>query len=102
MMSQVANELYRALDVILRAYNNRGYHVKTINSDGEFRTMMNKVRDTLKIDMNYTLRGKHVPEEERNNQTIGERIRTTYHNLPYKAIPKGMLKYVSMVSTHTN
>jgi hypothetical protein len=40
-----------------------------------------------------------VPEAERNNRTIGERIRTTYHNLPYKAIPRIMLKYLAMVST---
>jgi hypothetical protein len=100
MMSRVSSELYRALDVILRAYNKRGYRVKSINCDGEFRTMMNEVRDTHEIEMNYTSRGEHVPEAKRNNRTIGERIRTTYHNLPYNAIPKVMLKYLSMVSTH--
>jgi hypothetical protein len=64
MTSRVASELYRALDVILRAYNRRGYRIKTINCDGEFRTMMDKVNDKLQIDMNYTSRGEHVPEAE--------------------------------------
>ena len=100
MESRMAPELYRALDVILRVYNKRGYHVKTINCDGEFRTLMNEVSDRLDIEMNYTLKGEHVPEAERNNRTIGERIRATYHNLPYKAIPRIMLKYLSMVSKH--
>jgi hypothetical protein len=27
--------------------------------------------------------------------TIGERIRATYHNLPYDVIPKIMLRYLS-------
>jgi hypothetical protein len=29
-----------------------------------------------------------VPEAERNNRTIAERIRAAYHNLPYRVIPK--------------
>ena len=49
--------------------------------------------------MNYTAKGKHVPEAERNNRTIGERIRANYHNLPYKAIPRIMLCYLAMIST---
>jgi hypothetical protein len=61
---------------------------------------MNEVSDTLDVEMNCTSRGEHLPEAERNNRTIGERIRATYHNLPYKAIPRIMLRYISMVSTH--
>jgi hypothetical protein len=60
---------------------------------------MNKVSDNLNVEMNYTTKGEHVPEAERNNRTIGERIRATYHNLPYKAIPRIMLKYLAMVCT---
>ena len=100
LASRVATELYRALDVILRAYNQRGYVVKRIDCDGEFRTLMNQVNDELEVKMNYTSKGEHVPEAERNNRTIGERVRSTYHNLPFKVIPKVMLKYLSMVSTH--
>jgi hypothetical protein len=50
--------------------------------------------------MNYTSKGKHVPQAERNNHTIGERICSNYHNLPYKAMAKIMLKYLAMVCTH--
>ena len=54
---------------------------------------MNEVNDKLKITtMNYTSKGEHVTEAERNNRTIGERIRETYHNIPYKIIPRIMLK----------
>jgi hypothetical protein len=88
LASRVASELYNALDVILQAYNKRGYTIKTINCDGEFQTLMNEVNDTLEIEMEYTSNGEHVPEAKRNNHTIGERIRTTYHDLTYKAIPK--------------
>ena len=44
---------------------------------------MDEVKDELDVDMNYTSQGEHVPEAERNNRTIGERIRAAYHNLPY-------------------
>ncbi|MGC9213443.1 MAG: hypothetical protein ACP5F2_08285 [Athalassotoga sp.] len=61
--------------------------------------MMDQVKDELDVDMNYTTTDEHVPEAERNNRTIAERIRCAYHNLPYKAISKLMLCYLSMVST---
>jgi hypothetical protein len=61
---------------------------------------MNKVEDNLEIEMNYASKGEQVPEAEPNNCTIGERVRATYHNFPYKAIPRIMLKYLAMVPTH--
>jgi hypothetical protein len=50
LASRVAPELYQALEVILRVYNKRGYQIKTINCDGEFRTLiMNEVNYKLDI-----------------------------------------------------
>ena len=48
--------------------------------------------------MNYTNAGDHVPEAERNNRVLQERVRTAYHRLPYKAIPRTMLKHLTMIS----
>jgi len=42
---------------------------------------------------------EHVPEAERNNRTIQERIRATYHHLPCTANPKVMLRYLAMACT---
>ena len=61
---------------------------------------MDEVKDKLDIKMNYAVTNEHVPEAERNNCTIAERILATYHNLPYKTMPKLMLRYLAMVSTH--
>ena len=60
---------------------------------------MDEVEDELSVKMNYTATGEHVPEAERNNRTIGERIRTAYHSLPYSAMPKLMLKKLAMICT---
>jgi hypothetical protein len=31
--------------MVLRVYNSAGFHIKTIHCDGEFRVMMEKVKD---------------------------------------------------------
>jgi hypothetical protein len=80
-------EYYRALDQILRHYNRAGFVIRTIQCDGEFRGLMEKVEDGLDVNINFTNAQDHVPEAERNNRTIKERIRAAYHRLPYKAIP---------------
>jgi hypothetical protein len=49
--------------------------------------------------MNYAMANEHVPQIERNNRTIQERIRATYHNLPFAMIPKVMIRYLAMTST---
>ena len=55
--------------------------------------------DNLDIQMNYTNAQEHVPQAERNNRTIKKRVRAALHRLPYKKIPKTMLKYLAMVQT---
>ena len=97
--SKEHEEYFRALDVILRHYNNAGFVIRQIDCDGEYRAMMDQVSDDLDVKMNYTNAGDHVPEAERNNRTLKERIRATYHRLPYKAIPRLMIRYLAMVCT---
>jgi hypothetical protein len=93
-------EYYRALDQILRHYNRAGFVIRTIHCDGEFCGMMEKVKDNLDVDMNFTNPQDHVPEAERNNGTIKERIRAAYHRLPYKAIPRIMINYLAMIQAN--
>jgi hypothetical protein len=65
-------EYYRVLDMVLWVYNSAGFHIKTIHCNGEFRAMMEKVKDDLGVRMNFTNALDHVPEVERNNRTIKE------------------------------
>ena len=46
------------------------------------------------IRVNYASAQEHVPRAERNNRTIKERIRSTFHRLPYNNLPKIMVKYL--------
>jgi hypothetical protein len=58
--------------------------------------MMERVNDDLDVNMNFTNAQDHVPAAERNNGTIKERIRAAYHCLPYKALPRIMIRYLAM------
>ena len=60
---------------------------------------MEEVSDQMDINMDYPPAGAHVLAAERNNRVIGERIRAAYHRLPFKAMPKVMLRYLAMVAT---
>jgi hypothetical protein len=72
-------EYYRVLDMVLRLYSSAGFHIKTIHCDGKFQAMMEKVKDNLGVQMNFTNALDHVPEAERNNRMIKERIQAAYH-----------------------
>ena len=101
--SRAHTEYFRALDVILRHYNSAGFVITTIHCDLEYTSMMDKVKDDLNVTMNYTNAGDHVPEAERNNRTLKEGIRTMYHRLPYKAIPRVMIRKLAMeTARHLN
>ena len=93
-------DYYSALDAILRHYNSAGFYIKTIHCDGEYRNMMDKVKDDLNVHMNYANPGDHVPEAERNIRTLKERFRAAYHRLPYKAIPAIMIRHLAMKCMH--
>ena len=58
--------------------------------------MLEKVKDDLGVDMNFTNTQDHIPEAERNNQTIKEIFQTAYHRLPCKAIPQIMIRHLAM------
>jgi hypothetical protein len=87
-------EYYHVLDMVLRLYNSAGFHIKTIHCNGEFRVMMDKVKDNLGLRMNFMNTLDHVPEAERNNRIIKERVLVAYHRLPYKALPRQLLWYL--------
>jgi hypothetical protein len=70
MKTKQHNEYYRALDQIIRHYNQAGFVMRMIHCNGEFCGMMEKVEDDLDVDVNFTNAHDHVPEAERNNQTI--------------------------------
>ena len=62
--NRTADELYDALDKVLRHYNSGGYSAIRIHCNQEFKPLMDPVKDELDIDMNYAITDEHVPEAE--------------------------------------
>ena len=66
---------YRSvLENILRIYKRAGLPVKTIFSDNEFCPLLDPMRASHGFDTNYAAPQEHVPEAERNNRVIQERV----------------------------
>ena len=92
--NRTADEHKEALRSVLRVYNNGGFHVRYVHCNNEFRSIMDKISEELGVRPNYANPQEHVPEAERNNRVIKERVRATYHRLPYTHLPKIMVKYL--------
>ena len=74
---------------IINLYHARGFTVNDIHADSEFECIRN---DILPTDMNIVPADSHVGEIERSVRTLKERIRSTVHGLPFKRLPKLMIK----------
>ena len=83
----------------MRHYNKGDLFIQLIHCDGEYKQLIEPDQDKLNATMNFASPGDHVPEAERNNRTIKERIRAPFHRLPYKAMPRVMIRYLSMECT---
>ena len=66
--------------------------IKLLFTGNKFQCIMEKIQDALDVQMIFANVGEHVPQAERNNRFLGERFQACYHNLPYKAIPRVMIK----------
>ena len=98
--TRTAKDYRSVLDIVFRQYNKAGFRIGTIHCDNEFKPIMDDLKDDLDIAMNYASAQEHVPEAERNNRVIKERVRAVYHRLPFQAIPKIMIKMLAMECTN--
>ena len=49
---------------------------------------MEPLAHEFNLGMNLAIPQEHVPEAERNNSVIKERVRATYHRLPYRHLTR--------------
>lgn len=96
--NQTAAAYRSVLNNVFRMYNRAGFRITTIRCDNEFRPLMDELQDVYQVKMNYANPQEHVPEAERNHRVIKERIRAAFHRLPFKKLPKIMIKILTMES----
>jgi hypothetical protein len=82
MKGKKAKQMYEALDVVLRQYNKAGITIKEIRCDQEFRPLFEHLANDMDIRLNCCTTNEHIPEAERNNRTIGERMLCIHHGFP--------------------
>ena len=87
----------QALKNIIEIYTMTGFKVTTLSCDREYAPLIHEMQKEFNIIPNYCSAQEHVPEAERNNRVIKERVRAVFHSLPFKAIPSLMIKFLAMV-----
>ena len=68
------HKLIYGFKMVVRRYGNADFVVYLIKCDGEFKPLMNKVDEKLKVYINYSNPGEHVPAAEQNNGFVQERV----------------------------
>ena len=76
---------------VIETYQRRGFTVCDLHCDSEFECIRENVRP---IDMNVVPPDSHVGEIERSNRTLKERLRSCVHGLPFKRLPKIMIRHM--------
>ena len=97
--SQSVKDYRSALDTVFQIYNQAGFKITTIHCDNEFQPIMKEMEKVYGVRMNYANPQEHVPEVERSIRVIKERYRVAFHRLPFKRIPKIMIKILAMECT---
>ncbi|KAL7493808.1 hypothetical protein ACHAWT_003568, partial [Skeletonema menzelii] len=75
---------------IISAYAIRGFRVTIVLADGQFESMRTEIAD-LHVRLHIVARDEHVPEIERYNRTIKERVRASYNSMPFEHVPPIMI-----------
>lgn len=82
-----APTIEREIQRVIRLYTHRGFNITTILCDPEFECL----RPTFP-HLNTCGADEHVPEIERMIRTIKERVRSVYVTLPFRHLPRLMIK----------
>jgi hypothetical protein len=92
-VAPIANRTKRTLlmeaKAVINLYETRGFEISRIEADREFACIAN---DLLPIPINIADADDHVHEVERSIRTVKERTRCTVQGLPFRRIPKAMMR----------
>ena len=85
-------DLLERLVKVVRYYNKADVTVSMIHADNEFRSITEAMEEDWKLDFNFADPDEHVLDIERENRMLQERFRSEYHRLPFKVLPKQMIR----------
>ena len=82
---------YEALDKSFNFYNQYGFRIGEILSDGQFKPLLDPVKNDLQIQLNCGAAQTHNGPAERMIRVIEERYRALTHSLPFLVLPGVMV-----------
>ena len=77
-----------AIKELMQIYHQGGFRVTEMRLDNEFKPLTKSIGEKFNINMQHCNAQDHVPEAERNNRTIKERVRVNFYQLPFKCLPQ--------------
>jgi len=77
------NTLITSIGQVIRAYQTRGFQIKAILADGQFRHIQQQLEQKGVI-LNICAANEHVPEIKRYIRTVKEIVRRIATTLPFK------------------
>jgi hypothetical protein len=92
MEDQTIKTYLETIEKVIQLYKSADFKVIQIRCDNKFKPLKETLKDKYGIEVNLANPNEHVPEAERNNRVIKERVRATYHRLPYNNLPKVLVK----------
>ena len=73
--------------------------ISDVHADNQLQSALDQVKDELQADVQCSPANGHVPEAERSIRFLKERICSTFHRLPCKALPTKVMKVLVMESS---
>lgn len=90
MPSRSAREIKSGLMEVVKLYKRAGFIIQAALMDNEFEPLVKLLLDKLVV--NTTAKNEHVGKIERKIGHLKNRSRSTKASLPYKALPKCVIK----------
>jgi hypothetical protein len=88
-------QIFKAFKEMYQYYLQRGFHITTVNADGEFAPLGSLIESITGVPMvNLASANEHVPEIERRIRVVKEQWWATQHSLPFERIPKLMTIHI--------
>jgi hypothetical protein len=97
--NQGKDEYVRVMKNVLQIYKNGGFKVTRVHADNEFKSIAKEFSASYNLTFNFTSASEHIPEAERNNRLIKERVSASFYQIPFTKLPRIMLHILVMEST---
>jgi hypothetical protein len=95
LVDRTVPQIFKAFKEMYQYYLQRGFHITTVNADGEFAPLKTLIEAMASRPMvNLASANEHVPEIERRIRVVKERCQSTRHSLPFHTIPKLMTIHI--------